>query len=73
MVDRAKLELPMPNDRNSGFALVPGKPTADMLTAGMRAGGVNAEIVWRVFAIMVEVARQERAPITIETAPARRG
>jgi hypothetical protein len=62
----------MPDNRNSGFARVPGKPTADMLTAGMRAGGVNVDIAWRVFAIMVEVARQERAPITIETAQRRR-
>ena len=63
----------MPDNRNPGFALVPGKPTVDMLTAGMRAGGVNVDIAWHVFATMVEVARQERAPITIETAPARRG
>ncbi|MGL4965921.1 MAG: hypothetical protein ACRC67_32165 [Inquilinus sp.] len=39
-----------------GISTVPTKPTAGMLAAGARAGGVTVEVAWRVFQAMVNVA-----------------
>ncbi|MDR6292673.1 MULTISPECIES: hypothetical protein [Inquilinus] len=39
-----------------GITTVPTKPTASMLAAGARAGGVTVEVAWRVFQSMVNVA-----------------
>lgn len=38
-----------------GLTSVPTKPTAAMLAAGARAGGVTVEVAWRVFQAMVTV------------------
>lgn len=37
----------------AGVAIVPSKPTAAMLAAGARAGGVTVEVAWRVYQAMV--------------------
>ena len=36
-----------------GLCTVPAKPSADMLAAGARAGGVSVEIAWKVYQAMV--------------------
>jgi hypothetical protein len=38
----------------AGVAVVPGKPTAAMLAAGARAGGVTVEVAWRVYQAMIQ-------------------
>ncbi len=37
----------------TGLALVPLKPSAEMLAAGTRAGEVSVEIAWRVYRAMI--------------------
>lgn len=37
----------------AGVVIVPGKPTAAMLAAGARAGGVTVEVAWRVYQAMI--------------------
>ncbi|GEO43207.1 hypothetical protein SAE02_73550 [Skermanella aerolata] len=35
------------------------KPSADMLAAGMQAGGVTSEIAYKVFSVMLAISRKE--------------
>ncbi|HET8729309.1 MAG TPA: hypothetical protein VFO41_17545 [Alphaproteobacteria bacterium] len=37
----------------SGVTIVPSKPTAAMLAAGARAGGVTVETAWKVYQAMI--------------------
>jgi hypothetical protein len=35
------------------------KPSADMLAAGMQAGGVTLEIAYKVFSVMLAISKEE--------------
>jgi hypothetical protein len=62
----------MQTERNSPFHLdtdltiVHRRPTAEMLIAAVRAGGVDTETVWRVFIAMIEASEREQAIVDTE-------
>lgn len=52
--DRLRNALDMVDTMTAnGLTAVPVKPTADMLLAGARAGGVSVEQVWSIYMAML--------------------
>lgn len=41
---------------DAGMTAVPLKPTASMLAAGARAGGVSVEVAWKIYQAMIRDA-----------------
>jgi hypothetical protein len=46
------------------------KPSADMLAAGMQAGGVTSEIAYKVFSVMLAISRKELEALLSAPPPA---
>jgi hypothetical protein len=49
------------------FALIPRKPSTEMLMAAVRAAAVDVDTAWSVFTAMVDAAEQEQAVRDAET------
>jgi hypothetical protein len=46
-------------DQRSDTKRLPSKPTSQMLALGAQAGGVSADVAWRIYRAMIEAAAGE--------------